>query len=218
MTTVKICGLTTLDDALVAVEAGADYLGFIFAEGTPRYIDPAAYERLAAKLPETAKRVGVFVNGDPSLIARLVANHLVDYVQLHGTESPDYVRTLPNSYKVLRPKTSDELGGLLAQYADSVQPFDALKPAYLLDAYHPTLYGGTGHTVSRQLFMEAQTDVPRLMLAGGLTPDNIAEIVREVKPFAVDVSSGVEATPGRKDHAKVRAFIAGVRDVQGETK
>lgn len=208
---VKICGLTCLEDALVAVEAGADLLGFIFHPKSPRYIEPAAVTELLAQLRAQAQRplpttVGVFVNEPAEQIVAVLAQTGLDLAQLHGDEDPATVAALGGrAYKALRPAAPDAATALAERYA-LLPAADA--PGLMIDAYSPTAFGGTGFRADWALARDLAACVPRLLLAGGLTPENVAAAVVAVAPWGVDVSTGVEAAPGRKDHAKVRAFVA----------
>lgn len=273
-TRVKICGITNWEDARVAVEAGADLLGFIFFEPSPRYVRPELVRSMVAAVKQGAGSsgaeaqgsggasrasalglmeevprstshvtcVGVFVNEALETVRQILDFCQLDAVQLHGEESPAEVAGFAGiAYKALRPKSVAEAYELVAAYTPlpeqkagsrkqeeqlaisneqltnpAFQPsgFPAFQPSnlptLLLDAYHPHLYGGTGNRVDWAIAAEiARTQ--RLMLAGSLTPENVAEAVRAVRPWGVDVSSGVEATKGKKDHGKVRAFVNNVK-------
>ena len=222
MTYVKICGLTNLDDALAALDAGADYLGFIFYHKSPRYVTIGQVENITAKLPETTRTVGVFIDAPLETIYDARHRCKLHLIQLHGAETPLTVQTVGPAYKALRPASMDEWEQLAAIYAPSAsrktldeKPEDK-APTLLIDAYHLTLHGGTGLTVDKELALAANARTSRLMLAGGLTPDNVGDVVRAVHPFAIDVSSGVEFKPGRKDYNKLRAFIQKIRDIDKE--
>lgn len=218
MTKVKICGLTNLEDAQVAVEAGADLLGFIFYEPSPRYVAPETVRAIVARLsasspapPETRPIfVGVFVNEAVDRVQQIMDYCRLDAVQLHGEESPaDVARFEGSAYKALRPKSRAE-ADLLVKKFTPLPVTSYQSPSFLLDAYHPTRYGGTGQVADWSM----AADIARrhsIMLAGSLTPANVAAAIRAVKPWGVDVSSGVEAEKGKKDHKKVRAFIEAVR-------
>ena len=195
---VKICGLTNLADAQAAVEAGADLLGFIFAEHSPRRVtveDVAAFVR---HLPLHVLRVGVFVDPAEELVTRAASACALNLLQFHGNESPAFCTQFGvMSVKAFRVRDEQSLSALPAYHTD----------AWLLDTYSDTHAGGTGRTFNWNLAIAAKRHGRPIFLAGGLTPENVAEAVQRVQPFAVDVSSGVEAAPGRKDHAKVAAFI-----------
>lgn len=197
MTKVKICGITSVDDALMAVDAGADALGLVFFEKSPRFVPVEAAARIIAKLPPFVQVVGLFVNADLELVNRTADHCGLDIVQLHGEESPEYCslvrRRVMKAFRVRGP--------------ESLAPLSEYRvAAYLLDAYSPHAYGGTGEMFDWDCAVAAK-EQGRIVLAGGLTPDNIAEAVAKVRPYGVDVSSGVESSPGKKDPEKVRRFI-----------
>jgi phosphoribosylanthranilate isomerase len=201
MTRVKICGVTSVEDALMCVEAGADAIGVNFAPGSPRRIALELARRIVAALPAKVIKVGVFVDATESELRDTVERVGLGCVQLHGDESPELVAAfLPHAYKALRVRGREALA-LAARY-----PGDHI----LLDAYVPGVAGGTGATFDWTLAAELAL-IRQVTLAGGLTPANVAAAVREVRPFCVDVASGVESAPGRKDQAKVRAFIEAAR-------
>lgn len=206
---VKICGITNLDDALVAVEAGADLLGFILYPKSPRYIVPAAIARIVARIKAdhapAIRCVGVFVNEPLEVIRAILAEASLDYAQLHGDEPPALLDALPGrAYKALRPATAAEA---TAQANTFARTAPAHGPRLMVDAYDPAEYGGTGKKADWTAAATLARRHPGLLLAGGLTPDNVAAAIRTVQPWGVDVASGVEASPGHKDHAKVRAFV-----------
>ncbi|WP_224982466.1 phosphoribosylanthranilate isomerase [Geomonas agri] len=197
MTKVKICGITSVDDALMAVDAGADALGFVFFDKSPRFIGADAAQKIIAKLPPFIQVVGLFVNADIDVVNSTADCCGLDIVQLHGEESPEYCRLVNRRVmKAFRVRGPESLTPL-AEYQVS---------AYLLDAYSPHAYGGTGEVFDWDCAIAAK-EHGRIVLAGGLTPDNIAEAVLRVRPYGVDVSSGVEASPGKKDPDKMRRFI-----------
>lgn len=208
MTMVKICGLTNLEDALAAADAGADLLGFIFYARSPRVIQPAQAAALIAQVRQRGHAlpmVGLFVDAPLHEIQETLRICRLDLVQLHGGEPPHWLEVLqPQAFKALRPTSLDEATAEAEWYAD-LGPADG--PQLLLDAYHPQLHGGSGQ-VGDWAIAAALAPRYRILLAGGLTPDNVQRAIRQVRPWGVDVSSGVEAAPGQKDHAKVRRFVA----------
>lgn len=202
-TRVKICGLTREEDIDTAVAAGADALGFVLWPGSSRAIDEARLARLAARVPAFVTRVGLFVDQADDEIRRC-ARHL-DLVQLHGNESPDDCARLDVPWiKALRMRDGIDLHAEAARY-------DAAR-GLLLDAYRPGVPGGTGETFDWSR-IPANLAKP-VILAGGLTADNVAEAIHRVRPYAVDVSGGVEAARGLKDPARIRAFLSQVSHTQ----
>jgi phosphoribosylanthranilate isomerase len=197
---IKICGITRVEDALLAVEAGADALGFVFAE-SPRRITPEAAAGIIRELPPFVQSVGLVVNADPRPILEVCP---LDLIQFHGEEPPEAVASAPcRAIKAFRVRRKDDLSAL-DRYPNVA--------AFLLDAYVPGLAGGTGHRFPWELATIARSRTPRpIIVAGGLTPENVAECVRATTPYAVDVSSGVEQEPGRKDPERLRAFIREAR-------
>ncbi len=214
MTTVKICGLTNWEDAFVATQAGADLLGFNFYRRSPRCITPEdaldICNGLRAEFGTACPLlVGVFVNEVVGVISAITAKVGLQFAQLSGDESDDMLRELRGiGFKAIRPANLamalDDVG-----YFSPYFPADERAPSLLLDAYHPKLYGGTGEQASAEVALAVREQVPRLMLAGGLTPQNVAERVHAIAPWGVDVASGVEVSgePRVKDHDKLWAFI-----------
>jgi phosphoribosylanthranilate isomerase len=201
-TRVKICGITNLADAQAAVAAGADVLGFNFYDGSPRHISLKTAADISKQLPPFVMRAGIFVNADEDLVTRAIGECHLNLLQFHGDETPEFcVQFGLMSMKAFRIRDAESLKELPKFSTD----------AYLLDAFSPEARGGTGEKFNWELAIEAQKFGKPVFLAGGLTPGNVAEAVRTVRPFGVDVSSGVESSPGKKDHAKVRAFITAVR-------
>jgi len=201
-TKVKICGVTNVADALAAAEAGADMIGLNFYEGSPRYVTPATAAEIARPLPPFVLRVGVFVNPAEAQVLEAIAGCGLNLLQFHGDEPSDFCTQFGvMSVKALRVREAASLEALA----------DFHTEAFLLDAYAKGGLGGTGEKFNWDLAVAAQKYGRPIFLAGGLTPENVAEAVRQVRPFAVDVASGVESAPGKKDAAKVRAFIAAVR-------
>lgn len=204
---VKICGITTLEDALVAVEAGAQMLGFNFYPASPRYIRPEVCRQIMEALRgSSVVGVGVFVNADVEEIRRVLQMCRLDLAQLSGDEPPEHLRELGGcAYKALRPATEQALETALQHYPPRREP-----PAFLLDAYHPAHYGGSGQRVPLDLAAGLARRFP-ILLAGGLKPENVASVVESVRPYGVDVASGVESAPGKKDAERLRAFIRAAR-------
>jgi phosphoribosylanthranilate isomerase len=195
---VKICGLTNLGDALAAAGAGADALGFVFYEPSPRSVSIEAAAEIARQLPPAIVRVGVFVDAPEDLVVRAARQCGLNLLQFHGQESPAYCLQFGlMSMKAFRIRDESSLSDLRAYPTD----------AWLLDAYASDKAGGTGEKFNWDLAVQARGWGRPIFLAGGLTPLNVAEAVERVQPYGVDVSSGVEAAPGRKDTAKVRDFI-----------
>lgn len=202
MVKVKICGITSLDDALEAIDAGADALGFVFYSKSPRHILPDQAADIIRRLPPFVQTVGLFVNEELSIVNTTADRCGLDIVQLHGDETPEYCESVRRRViKAFRVRDISSLHSL-AQYSVS---------GCLLDAWSQTAPGGTGQTFNWDIAAEAVKGGQRIILAGGLTPDNVAEAVRQVHPYAVDVSSGVESSPGCKDADKVRRFIIQTR-------
>ncbi|MDM8529166.1 phosphoribosylanthranilate isomerase [Anaerolineales bacterium HSG24] len=217
MIQIKICGLTNLEDAHVATEVGADLLGFIFYEPSPRYVTPDTVKQIVTELHQresTARMVGVFVNATPETVRYTLDYCQLDLAQLHGEESPDFVAQFATqAYKALRPQSLADAETMMTPYLAIEADFQLSKadrPQFLIDAYHPILYGGTGHVTDWGM---AATLANRyeIMLAGSLTPDNVAEAIEQVQPWGVDVSSGVERAKGQKEHDLVRAFVRAAR-------
>ncbi len=212
---VKVCGITNLEDALVAVHAGADFLGFVCYPRSPRYLPAEEAGRIISALRAaegSVHTVGVFVNASLAEVRRVMAVAGFDLAQLHGDEPVEMVAALGGrAFKALRPRTFGEAMALTSYLAAA--PSVPRFPQLLVDAYHPDLYGGSGRTGDWSLAGRLAQQCPRMLLAGGLTPENVAEAIAQVRPWGVDVSSGVELAPGRKDHDRVRAFIAAARAV-----
>ena len=211
MTLVKICGTTNLEDALAAAQAGADLLGFILHPKSPRYVAPEMIAEIVAgvraAIPTPPRCVGVFVNTPPDEVLAVLAQTGLDLAQLHGDEPAAALRALQGrGFKAVRPTGLEDALALVREYT-----WLGAGPDLLIDAYAPHAYGGTGQRADWMAAAAVAQRVPHLLLAGGLTPENVVAAVEAVKPWGVDVASGVEASPGRKDHAKVRAFIASVK-------
>ncbi|MGH2568064.1 MAG: phosphoribosylanthranilate isomerase [Bacteroidota bacterium] len=200
---VKICGITNLEDAQHAVSCSADALGFNFYSKSPRYIPPERAAEIIDRLPEHISKIGVFVNADPKYIHNAIAKAKLSAVQLLGNEGPDdLVDYEVSPIKVFRIRDDFDLGVMRNYIVD----------AFLLDTHREGKYGGTGQTFNWNIALKAK-EYGRIILSGGLTPDNIEAAVRFVQPYGVDVSSGVEASPGKKDPAKVKDFIARAKSI-----
>jgi phosphoribosylanthranilate isomerase len=205
MIRVKVCGITNLDDALAATEMGADALGFVLAP-SPRQVSPEDLRRLVAELPPFITKVGVFVNSPLDEVRRIMSNCGLDLAQLHGSESPEYCEALfPRAIKAFQVKDATVLKQLPLYRAS----------AYLLDGYHSKLKGGSGQSFDWEILQQAK-GLGRIILSGGLTPENVARAIAVAKPYGVDVASGVEARPGKKDHTKLAAFIKAVKESESE--
>lgn len=201
MVQVKICGITNLDDAVGAVEAGADALGFNFYRRSPRYIRPEDARRIIEQLPESVLTVGVFVNeAEPEIVARIAGEAKLKAVQLHGDEAPAYARALKNFFVIKALRVSEDF------VPENVKEYET--EAILLDSFDRKERGGTGRTFDWAVARRVRELVPRLYLAGGLSLENVAEAIEKVRPYAVDACSRLETAPGRKDLERVRNFIS----------
>jgi phosphoribosylanthranilate isomerase len=204
---VKICGLTSPEDAAAVAEAGADAAGFVFWPGSPRAVAPAAAARIARALPPFVLRVGVFVDAPPDVLRRTADEVGLDLLQLHGGERPTDLAGLPRrALKAVRVGA-----GFVPE--DALR-FEGHAAGILLDTRSDRAPGGTGERFDWSLARAVRERVSFLVLAGGLAPGNVAAAIRAVRPDAVDVSSGVESAPGRKDAGRVREFVAAVRSLE----
>jgi phosphoribosylanthranilate isomerase len=202
MTRIKICGITNLEDARLAAELGAQALGFIFYPKSPRSIKPEAARQIIAQLPPLVLSVGVFVNEAAALVLEVAEMVRLDWVQLHGEEPPEYCRFLyRNVMKAIRVQDQSSL--------EQMQRYQGSVRAFLLDTQTSGQKGGTGESFDWSLARQAREYGP-VVLAGGLRPENVAAAIQEASPLAVDVASGVEASPGKKDPARLRAFFQAV--------
>ena len=206
-TRVKICGITTWDDARLSVDLGASALGFNFYPPSPRSISPAEAWSIIRRLPPFVEAVGVFVNWPPLVVDAMARAVRLGAVQLHGAESPREVAELARKRRVIKAVTVKR--GFRPASLQKYRAADAI----LLDGFARGLHGGTGRTLDWSLARAAGRHA-RIILAGGLTPENVAEAIRAAEPYAVDLASGVEARPGRKDHAKLRALFAAVESAR----
>jgi phosphoribosylanthranilate isomerase len=199
MTRVKICGITNVEDALAAVRYGADALGFVFYAKSPRHITPEKAREIVRELPPFVTAVGVFVDERPKDVERLIEYAGLHCAQLHGDETPEDCRIERKVIKAIRVREGGDV--------DSIKDYLQVASAFLLDAYLPEVPGGTGRKFNWEHAARAKEFGRPVILAGGLTPDNVEEAIKQVEPYAVDVSSSVEAEKGRKDHERLRLFI-----------
>jgi len=199
---VKFCGITNLEDARFAASLGADAVGFIFYPQSERYVDPQKAAEIVARLPEHVSKIGVFVNASKSEILDVVGSVKLSAVQLYGKEGPDDLVNFETSViKVFRVDPTFDVERMKNYIVD----------AFLLDTYHAGLYGGSGKTFDWNIAVKAK-EYGKIILSGGLNPDNIEAAIRLVQPYGVDVSSGVERAPGKKDREKMRDFISRARN------
>ena len=205
MTLVKICGITNLADAVAAVDAGADALGFNFYRPSPRYIATASAREIIKQMPSRVLNVGVFVNESLEILLEIAAETGITALQLHGDESPDYCSALADYFVIKTLSATDFSTEHALAYTVS---------AVMIDAGDKQTRGGTGRVVDWSLAAKLRRAVPKLFLAGGLSPANIEEAIVAVQPYAVDACSSLERTPGKKNHDEVRAFIKNVRSVK----
>jgi len=219
MTVIKICGVTTVEDALAAARAGADMIGLNFYEPSPRAVSREQARRITQALRNAARLpypllVGLFVNAATGAIQSIVDELRLDLAQLSGDESPEDVAALGGrGLKSIRPQSPEEAVQLASRFGACGPPW-TWAPELIVDAYQARLYGGTGRQAHPEIARAARALAPRLMLAGGLTPENVAAAVRAIRPWGVDVASGVEgAVQGRKDAGRMRAFVDAVRGI-----
>lgn len=205
MTLVKICGITNLADARASIEAGADALGFNFYRPSPRYISPASAREIISQLPKSVQTVGVFVDEELQSVLRIVTETGLSAVQLHGDESPDYCRQLGHKYVI---KAFGAVDGFDPKDAEAYQ-----VDAIMLDTKDDLLRGGTGRVFDWAIAQHTNKFIPKLFLAGGLSPKNVAEAIITVRPYAVDACSSLEDTPGKKNYERMRAFVRAARGV-----
>lgn len=206
MTKVKICGITNFEDALLSAKFGADALGFNFYEKSPRYILPEKAREIIEQLPESILKVGVFVNESLEKIAEIASVAKLDALQLHGEETPEFVREL-------KQKTNLQIIKAF-RVSPEFAPEDVLQydtDAILLDAYSPKEHGGTGETFDWEIAKKVQKIFPKMYLAGGVSADNIATAKRKLKPFAVDSCSCLEIEKGKKDKVKIINFLSNIK-------
>ncbi len=212
MTWIKICGITNLEDALETAELGADALGFVFYEKSPRKITKEKAKEIIDKMQTVKQRVvkvGLFVDELEEKVKEITSYCNFDILQFHGDETPDYCKKFPQKIiKAFRIKDKESLVDIPKYEVDY----------YLLDAYSEVAPGGTGRTFNWDLAKEAKKFGRPIILSGGLNPENIIEALKKVSPFGVDVSSSVEASPGKKDHKKLKEFITKVKGYEIKRK
>ena len=202
MVRIKICGITNLDDAIMAVDYGADALGFMFYGGSKRYVSPKEAQTIISKLPPFVITVGVFVNQELDEIRNIQGQAEFDIVQLHGDESPDFCKSFGGrAIKAIRVKDNETLREVESYSAEAV----------LFDRHSNESYGGTGMSFDWEILRDFHTS-KKVILSGGLSPENVAHAIIIVNPYAVDVSSGVEEYPGKKSPEKLKRFIEAVRN------
>ncbi len=214
MTLVKICGITSLDDGRAAIDAGADMLGFNFFRPSPRYIEPIAAGKIldslrAERSAAAFSTVGVFVNEpSPDAVMEIAATAGLDAVQLHGDESIEFCQKLK---KLLQGKSLIKVIRVVGRLTPTeTDAYDA--DAIMLDSFHGEIRGGTGQVFDWSIARAVRESVPRLFLAGGLSPGNVARAIAHVQPYAVDACSSLESAPGQKDSERMKAFVHAVRN------
>ena len=202
---VKICGVTSFNDAIMAANYGASALGFIFYEKSPRYINPEILKMWISNVPSSVKKVGVFVNKDVDKVNKIAEELNLDIVQLHGDESPEYCNQMIRPViKVFRVNNK----------FDSIMLNNYQVATFLFDTYNKENHGGTGESFDWQSILQLNTEIP-VILSGGLNADNVLEGIEVVKPSAVDVNSGVEAAPGKKDEEKIKNLFTILKNTKG---
>lgn len=203
MTKIKICGITNEEDALLAAQLGADMLGFVFYPKSKRFIAPEKASDIAKKLPPYVAKVGVFVDEKRDGVLKAAGPAMIDMLQFHGDETPEYCDGFKGDFKVIkafRLKGKEDL--------DRINDYNV--DFYLLDTYMPDTVGGTGKAFDRDIISDFKFSKP-VILSGGLTPDNVEDAIRKIAPYGVDVSSGLEISPGKKDAGIMKRFMENVR-------
>jgi len=206
---IKICGITNLDDALAAADLGVDFLGFVFSEKSPRQIKIKDAIAIIKSLPSSVSTVGLFVDQEELAVKMIFDKCRLDYFQFHGGESPDYCKRVKEKGKVIKAFRIKEERSIedLANYDVEM---------YLLDAYNEDKFGGTGAVFNWDLAVKANKYDRPIIIAGGLNPENVVRALQKVRPYGVDVSSGVEKSPGKKDAQLMKKFIQQVRSAGGD--
>lgn len=203
-TRIKVCGITSAEDAADAIQAGVDALGFIFVESSPRYISPEKAKEIIAQLPPFIHYVGVFVDNDPIEVEEIIDYCGLSFVQLHGKEDAAYCQKLAQVATPCKIIKAFRVGN--KSLAADFKPYEEVVKGFLLDTYVDGKEGGTGKPFDWSIIESLNLQLP-IILAGGLTPDNAAEAVRGVRPFAIDVNSGVEIEPGKKNIEQLRVLV-----------
>ena len=207
MVKVKICGITNPEDAVWAANLGADYMGLVFVKNSKRKVSLEKAKEIIDAVPPYIKKVGVFVNEDPGIINKILEHYRLDMLQFHGEEPPNYCHQFKIRIEVIKAfRVKDE------QSLSQISQYDV--NFYLLDAFVQEEYGGTGQTFNWDLAIKAKQPCRPIFLSGGLNPDNVVEAVKKVRPYAVDVSSGVESSPRRKSVELMKEFIDKVRKIK----
>ena len=203
MTKVKICGITNLEDAESAINFGADALGFVFYEKSKRYIEPENAREIISSISDSILKIGVFVNEEIEKLKSIMKLTDLDMSQIHGDESPDYCKLLTQEYiKAFRMKDSSSIGDISRYETDYI----------LLDSFSESEYGGTGKSFNWDLIKQADLSNKYVIISGGLNSGNVKEVIRLAEPYMVDISSGVEKYPGKKDPEKLKEFIEVVKN------
>ncbi|MFA6610008.1 MAG: phosphoribosylanthranilate isomerase [Candidatus Omnitrophota bacterium] len=206
MTKIKICGITNKTDALAASEMGVDMLGFVFSKDSKRYVEPRTAEDIVNELPQSVKRAGVFVNEERAKVLEIAQDAALDILQFHGDETPEYCKSFKGSYKVIKAFRLKDKESL-----KKVNEYDV--DFYLFDTFSVDARGGTGEVFNWDLLKDFEVLKP-VILSGGLTPKNVQSAIKELAPYGVDVSTGVEKSPGKKDHELMKKFIDNVRKAE----
>jgi phosphoribosylanthranilate isomerase len=212
-TRIKVCGITNIEDAKAAILAGADALGFIFVESSPRYVSPDKVKEIVAQLPPFIHFVGVFVDSDPIEVEEIIDYCGLSYVQLHGREDAEYCSKLSYIATPCRIIKAFRVGS--KTLAQDFKPYEDCVKGFLLDTFVEGQEGGTGKAFDWSLIEQLDLQRP-VILAGGLTPDNVTDAVSAVRPFAIDINSGVEDEPGRKNYEKLQSLVKRVAAVDSE--
>jgi phosphoribosylanthranilate isomerase len=202
---IKICGITNVDDAVDALELGADYLGFNFYQDSARFITFEKLDEILSEVPYTIGKVGVFVNADEQTVIDVATHYDLGFLQFHGDETPEYCNNFARPYiRAIRPQKESDLDVMANYKADF----------FLIDTYVQNAFGGTGVVSNWDLAKAAKKKHENIILSGGLTPENVDFAVRSVQPYAVDVCSGVEEKPGIKSYRKMEEFIKKVKNIE----